>query len=195
MKSPLTTALLAGMLIAVGADPVSAAQPVKPTKPATEPVKPAKPAVATSKKPAMPPAQRLNNARKLYLDYMVGGFKAGWKLTGKQPLSTTQNAAVRKTCEKWLNEELIPFLTKNGILEDWVQMQFDPAVLALNRRSLAVKTSDDISKIAQEASALLQERYPDAFAKMSAPEGNKLMMKLQYALLVAVIDAEPQSKK
>lgn len=130
---------------------------------------------------------RLDEAKTYYIDNMIIGFNVGVKIAGGPELSPEQTEAVRQKSIQWMNEELLPFLEKNGILEEWVQMQFDKDIRELNRKIAQAKSMDDFAKSAQEGAKLTKLRYQNSFEKFNSPECVKIMQKLQASLMQALI--------
>ena len=129
---------------------------------------------------------QLEEAKSYYIENMVVGFDVGRRLAGGKPLTGRQVADIRTACEKWLNDELMPFLNDNGILGDWVTMQFDADIRNINRRIAEVKNFDEFMQIAGETVELTRKRYPVPYAKTSTQEGAELMRKLQYRLMQTI---------
>ena len=164
MKRSFITLLLTSAIIAVGAVSVAAAEP----------------------KPAEVSPARLEDAKAFYIDSVIGGHFTGRRIAGK-PLTGRQAADVGTACEKWLNDELIPFLNANGILGDWVSMQFDADIRDINRRIAKVKKFDEFMQILKETMELTRKHYPVFSAKTDTPEGAELMGKLQRRLMQAIM--------
>ena len=130
---------------------------------------------------------QLGEAKAYYIENMVIGFDVGRRLAGGKPLTGRQAADVGTACEKWLNDELIPFLNANGILGDWVSMQFDADIRDINRRIAKVKKFDEFMQILKETMELTRKHYPVFSAKTDTPEGAELMGKLQRRLMQAIM--------
>lgn len=162
MKKSFFASILTAMLLAVGAVSVAAAEP-KPD-----------------------PSARLAAAKAYYVNGFVEQFKSGWNISQSAKLSDTQAAAVKTALNKWLNDEFMPYLTRNGILDEWVAMQLDEDRRKIDRRILEeAKTREEILMISREGDALFKKRYPKLAAKLGTPELNDLMIRLQRAILSA----------
>ena len=132
-------------------------------------------------------ADRLAEAKKYYVESGVTGFKVGIRLGGGGiELTPAKVAAARQAISEWLEKDMIPFMQKNGILDEWVKMQFDADVRRANQRSAEAKSVDELVQIMRELDPLLKSRYPAAYAKLSSPEGMMLRQKLQTSLMGAV---------
>ena len=130
---------------------------------------------------------RLAGAKKYYTESFITGYKVGIRLSGgKVELTPARIAAARQAIGEWLDKDMIPFLQKNGILDEWVKMQFDADVRKANQRAAEAKSIDELGQIASELEPLLKIRYPNLYAKVSSPEGMQLMQKLQTILMNAV---------
>ena len=148
----------------------------------------AAPVTASAAEPkAEKTADRLDAAKAYYIDNMVNGVNIGRKIAGGEPLSPEQTEAVREASGKWMNTELIPFLEKNGLLEEWVTMQFDKDIRELNRKTAQAQSMDDIVSSARGGMELTKLRYPKSFAMYTTPECNQVMQKLQLFIMQALV--------
>jgi hypothetical protein len=169
MKKTFSTMLLTAMLFAFGALPA---------------------AVHADEPQTGIPAERLEEAKKYYVESGINGFKVGLKIAGGKTLSPKQIEKARKLIAAWLNDDLIPFLRENGVLEEWVALQFDPEVRAINQKAADVATREDIMKIAGEGMELMSTRYSNFNSKVNTPQGAQLMQKLQSILMQVMMDKE-----
>lgn len=143
-------------------------------------------AVSTAAEPTTDPSARLAAAKEYYVNGFVEQFKSGWNISQSAKLSDTQAAAVKTALNKWLNDEFMPYLTRNGILDEWVAMQLDEDRRKISRRILEeAKTREEILMISREGDALFKKRYPKLAARLGTPELNNLMIRLQRAILSA----------
>ena len=132
-------------------------------------------------------ADRLAEAKKYYVESYIDGYKTGIRFSGgKVELTPARIAVLRQAIGEWLDKDIIPFLKKNGILEEWVKMQLDADVHKANRRAAEAKSVDEIVQIMRELDLLLEKRYPNLHAKLSAPEGMQVMRKSQIYLKKAM---------
>ncbi len=163
MKEMLFSTLLTMTLIAFGAVPVtvSAAEPVET-------------------------GSRLDAAKAYFIENMMIGFNVSIRISGGPALPPEQIAAIRKKSAQWLNEDWIPFLRRNDLLDEWVAMQFDKDIREINRKTAEAKNINDITKLTNDTMALTKLRYPDSFAKYTSRECAAVMQKLKNALLQAL---------
>jgi len=161
MKKSFSTLLLTAVLLAFAAlSAAGAAEPVKELSDA-----------------------RFREARKQYIEDGVMGFRVGIRLGEDKEPSPAQIEAARKAIADWLDEDMIPFLQKNGILGEWVKMQFDPVLREFHRKIADVKTMDELIKMARESEIFLEKNYPGFIAKMQTPEGIEVLKKHQSRLM------------
>ena len=165
MKKSFFARFLAAALIAVGAITVSAAEP----------------------KTAEIADSRLEGAKTYYIENMIVGVNVGRKISGGEELSAEQTKAVRKESIEWLNEDLLPFLKKNGVLDEWVTMQYDKDIRELNEKIAKSESMDDFVKKAKEGTALTKLRYPKSFAQYNTPACIMVMRKLQERIMRAMM--------
>ena len=131
--------------------------------------------------------RRFDGAKTYYIENMVVGVNAGRKIAGGEALSAEQIEAIRKTSTQWLEEELIPFMKRNGILDEWVTMQFDKDIREINRKAAEARSMDDFIKMAKEGAALIKLRYPNSFAQYNSPECVMVMQNLQGRIMRAMM--------
>ena len=127
--------------------------------------------------------ERLEEAKKYYIESGITGFKVGIKIAGNRELSPRQIALARKLIAVWMDDDLIPFLRENGVLEEWVSMQFDPEIRELNRKAANAATRDDVMKTAGEGLELMSTRYSNFNSKVNTPQGAQVMQKFQSILI------------
>ena len=167
MKKTFSTMLLTAMLFAFGALP----------------------AVVHADEPQTAiPAERLEEAKKYYVESAITGFKVGLKIAGAKTLSPKQTEKAGKLIAAWMNDDLIPFLRENGVLEEWVAMQSDPEIRAINQKAADAATRDDIMKTASQAMELMSTRYSNFNSKVNTPQGAQVMQKLQSILMQVMMD-------
>lgn len=133
---------------------------------------------------------RLEEAKAYYLESMIAGLNASLRASGQKELSPERSADLTKACVKWMDEDLIPFLVKNGILDEWIKMLFDEESRAISRKTADAKTSDELFKIAQEAVEFNRKHYPKYFAKLDTEEGKLVIQKLQVILIQTMIGGD-----
>ena len=164
VKKSFFAILLTVTLIAVGAVPVTADE-LKPDSSA-----------------------RLEEAKTYYVNGFVEQFKSGWEISRSAKLSDAQAAAVKRTLNKWLNDVFIPYLIRNGFLDEWVAMQLDEDRRKIDRKILDAKTREEILAISREGEHQFKKRYPKLAAKLGTPELNGLIIRLQRAVLSAATE-------
>lgn len=162
MKKSFFASLLTAASIAVGAITVAAAEPPP--------------------KPAVPPA-RLEEAKERYVERGIAGLDVGLRIAKKPGLSPEQLEKVRPAFRKWVDDELVPFLTRNDLLNDWIEMQFDKDVERLHLESLHAANLGDVLTIAQETVDLTRKRWPKVVSKMGTPEWHQLQQSLQVSMM------------
>ena len=128
------------------------------------------------------PAAMMNEAKAYYIENAVIGFKVGFKLGG-MPLPEEKTAAFKMAVTNWLEQEFLPFMAANGILKEWVEMQFSPEVKDFNKRCANAGSMDDFMKIAQETEAYTKEHYPRSYSVLKSPDCRDVMLKLQNAMI------------
>ena len=132
-------------------------------------------------------SRQLEEAKTYYIGSMVVGFNVGRKIAGGEELSAEQTEAVRQAIAKWVNADLIPFLEKRGVLEEWITMQSDKDVRKLNRKAAEAKSMDEIVGVAKEGMKLTKLRYPNSFASYNTKECAQVMQKLQICIMQALV--------
>ena len=130
---------------------------------------------------------RLEGAKTYYIENMIVGVNVGRRISGGEELSPEQIKSVRKESIEWLNEDLLPFLKKNNVLDEWVTMQYDKDIRELNDKIAKSESMDDFVKKAKEGTALTKLRYPKSFAQYNTPECVMVMRKLQERIMRAVM--------
>lgn len=145
------------------------------------------PVSAAEPKTAETADSRFEGAKAYYIENMIVGVTIGRKISGGEALSAEQIEAVRKTSRQWLEEELIPFMKQNDVLDEWVTMQFDKDIRELNRKAAEAQSMDDFVKMAKEGAALIKIRYPNSFAKYTSPECVMVMQHLQGRIMRAMM--------
>ena len=160
MRKAFFTALLTAVLLAVCTTPAVAAKPPRELNVA-----------------------RLAAAKNRFVDHGVSEFRIGLKILNNRELSPEQIDQLKAIFGKWVDERLVPFLIRNDILDDWIDIQFDPDVLRLHREALEATTLGDALKIAQECDDLARKRWPKVVSKISTPEWRQLHQSLQVSMM------------
>lgn len=128
------------------------------------------------------PADRLEAAKTCYIDNMIVNFKVGLRISGGE-LSAEQTEAIRTLGIRWMNEDLIPFLKSNGLLEEWVAMQFDKDIREIYRQTAAARSVDDLRRLTGAMKMLTKRRYPDSFDMYTSREFEIVMQKFRDLLV------------
>ena len=165
MKKAFLTSLLTTTLLAVCTAPAAAAKPHRELASA-----------------------RLEAAKRRFVDHGVSEFRIGLKILNKRGLSPEQLDRLKAIFTRWVDDQLVPFLIKNDILDDWIDIQFDPDVLRLHREALEAKTLGDALKIAQECDDLARKRWPKVVSKINTPEWRQLHQPLQVDMMRVLED-------
>ena len=149
MKKSLFSLILTAVLIAVGAVPAHA--------------------VAVESAAS---ASRLEEAKKYYIASAVDGLPVVQKFNG-QTFTAAQIESARKAITGWCNAEFEPFLRRSGILDEWIEMQFDAQIREFNRRLVNAENPEQFMKIAAEANVFIRKNYPNTDTKLKTPDGIK----------------------
>ena len=111
------------------------------------------------------PAERLEEAKKYYVESAITGFKVGLKIAGAKTLSPKQTEKAGKLIAAWMNDDLIPFLRENGVLEE----EFDLLMAPQMDYEEDIPYEDQIKAV--------QKTAPKTTVKLAKPESQKPIKK------------------
>ena len=139
--------------------------------------------VVAAAEPPPDSAALLSAAKIQYVKQRIAEFNGGFMIVKSREIPLEQREKLRIVFGKWVDDQLIPFLVKNGVLDDWIEMQFDKELLRLHRKSLEARDLGDALMVARECDDLARKRWPKLASAMSTPEWHQLQQSLQVSMM------------
>lgn len=124
-------------------------------------------------------AEEKLEVKDIYLDSFTRGFANGYKISRGLPPSEETLLSIRCVAEKTLVKQLIPQLTKDGVLEEWERMYLDPKFRKLEESLIESKNANEIIERINTLIIYGTDKYPRLF---------KVMNNAEYAQITADLE-------